>query len=172
MRIRKPLLMGEAPARTMRPGDPPFSSQSGQRLRDLLGVDDLASRFDLRNLLESWPGESGKGDAFPAEYAAHRAYDVVLELHERVVLFAGKRVAKAFGKGKLGYFQPQFTQVWNEEGGRVESLACRYVAVVIPHPSGVNRWYNSESNRIQAQAFFRELDRAITSWNTLQGEEA
>jgi uracil-DNA glycosylase len=165
IKIALPILMGEAPAKSMPAGAPPFSSQSGRRLRELLGVEDLATRFELRNLLESWPGESGKGDSFPAKYASHRAFDVVPEFHHRVVIFAGKRVAKAFGKSKMKYFEPDLTRVWDEEGGRISGLSAEYIACVVPHPSGVNRWYNDVGNRAQARRFFDELERSIKEWN-------
>lgn len=56
-------------------------------------------------------------------------------LRKRNVLFLGKQVAKAFGV--FEDFLVEFE--WNE--GR---------AVVLPHPSGINLWWNSEANRALA----------------------
>jgi hypothetical protein len=48
----------------------------------------------------------------------------------------GRRVAAAFGLASAPYLE------WTEARGRTW--------VVMPHPSGVNRWWNDEENRLLA----------------------
>lgn len=132
------LLIGEAPA--PRGNRRAFDGPSGDRLAQVMGMgrDELLGRVRARNLLRRWPGASGKGSAFPvadARAAARRA-----RLDADVVLLAGLRVAGAFG-ARAGFFE------WFELRGRR--------AAVIPHPSGVNRWWNDAANRERARAFLR-----------------
>ena len=132
------LLVGEAPARgTSRP----FEGNSGVRLRDLIG-DAAFNRLDLANLYKSpMPRDGHKGSYFPAVLARRKARRFDLPSYA-VVLLAGQRVAKAFGV-KARYFEPCLLR------GRV--------CYVVPHPSGVNRWYNVEINRHRAKHFFCAL---------------
>lgn len=61
-------------------------------------------------------------------------------------VLAGKRVAVALGV-RAAYFQRvEFAGSW---------------AVVVPHPSGVNRWWNDGQNLGRAKRFLRRLARGI-----------
>lgn len=64
------------------------------------------------------------------------------ELRGRLVVLAGKNVARAFGV-RAEYHE------W------LVSPGCR--AVVVPHPSGVNRWWNSADNREASRVFWTDL---------------
>jgi hypothetical protein len=95
------------------------------------------------NLIKRWPGPSAsrnKGDAFPLERAARAA--ARLELGDGPVILLGKGVAGAFG-ARADFFE------WFELRGRR--------AVVIPHPSGVSRWWNEPANRRRASRFIRSV---------------
>lgn len=139
----KALLVGRAPARRMA-GRGAFRGRSGERLAALAGtdLDGLLRAVDAANLLGEWPGKQGKGDAFPM--AAARAAAGVLDVSGRpLVVAVGKRVAAAMGLRRPEYFAP---------------AAWRGVPlVVVPHPSGVNRWWNDPVNVGKMHAFMRSL---------------
>lgn len=137
----KPLLVGEAPSRTSDP-DRPFSGRSGDRLRDLLGAP-LEDVFRVRNLLDTWPGPgNGKGSGWDADAARERALEVFDEIERGVpTVFVGRRVARAFGH-PYDY---------------LDVVGVAYPMVVVPHPSGVNRWWNDAANEARAKALLRSL---------------
>lgn len=135
----KPAIVGEAPSmRTSRP----FAGASGRRLAELAdaSLDDLRGRFRLVNLLAHWPGPNphGKGAAWNARAARDRAATVRLPPGS---LLCGRRVARAFGRSSQPFFE------W--VGG----------VAVIPHPSGVSRWWNDPGNYELARRFVREAAR-------------
>lgn len=141
----RPLLIGEAPGRASRR---PFEGRCEAQLAALAGVTVPALRAAvvMRNLLGAWPGAAAKGALFPLPAARARAAVLRLGARDRVVILAGKRVARAFGVQA-----PYLARV---------ALRGR-TAYVLPHPSGVNRWYNSARNRARASRFLRgvlELD--------------
>lgn len=137
-------ILGEAPGFN---GDPrlPLGGcryGSGKRLAKVIGMSQPVMRraFTLRNLLDEFPGFSGKGAVFPVKIARAAVGDFQCE--EDRILLLGKRLAAAF-RLNVNYFE------WVERDGK------QYV--VVPHPSGVNRWYNSPENRRAAREFFRGL---------------
>jgi uracil-DNA glycosylase len=141
----KTLLVGEAPARTT-VGARPFSGRTGARLAELAGVERLRDSFEVVNLLDRWPGPTGaKGSEFPMEVARARAAAMVprLVLRRRRVVLVGRRVAGAFRLARLPYLS------WE----RIDGLA---EVAVLPHPSGVNQWYNDPGNVERARRFLRE----------------
>lgn len=127
----RPVLVGEAPARGGNRA--PLDGASGDRLARMAGMADraeLLERFDAVNLLGRWPGAAGKGAAWPSGQACRAAARKPLR---GVAVLLGARVARAYGLGALGW--------WSWVRGE------RYVAVVIPHPSGINQLYNSPEVR-------------------------
>jgi hypothetical protein len=143
--VRRVLVVGQAPGRT---GDPtrPFDSRrgSGRRLAELAGVEAISDVADVVNVLDSWPGAAGqKGDRFPMGAARRAAARVDLGGYDRVLLI-GRGVAAAFG------VSAPFL-VWFPLRGAE--------AAVVPHPSGVNHWWNDGSNKERARGFFREVFR-------------
>ncbi|MCI4370856.1 MAG: hypothetical protein L3J81_05970 [Thermoplasmata archaeon] len=95
----------------------------------------------LENLLAFYPGREGKGAAFPKVVAANAARRVLAKLVPgSTLIMLGHRVAEAFGV-RVDYF------AW----GRIGSSR----AVVFPHPSGINRWWNVPANRRRASVFLR-----------------
>lgn len=150
------VLIGEAPGRSADPSKPvphlPLSSPSTRgKLIWLFGIGayDRALKF---NLFSSWPGKSGKGDLFdveaatPAMVAINRALDRI-DVEWTVVLL-GFRVAATMTKARphlLEYFAPWST--------------CNRTYVIIPHPSGINRWWNEKPNRDRAVRRCRKIGR-------------
>jgi len=116
---------------------------SGRRLSDLSGVP-VAEWADLANLLSAWPGYAAhKGDRFPLP-AARAAADRLMRTNRqhRVLLLLGRGVAQAFGLDDLPFFK------WRRlAGGRL--------VAVVPHPSGVSRWWNEAPRRVTAREFLR-----------------
>jgi hypothetical protein len=105
-------------------------------------AEEFRASFRLVNLLRDWPGKApgGCGDAFPmleARLAARR-----FKMARRTAL-AGRLVAQAFGLGRVPYFE------WRRFG--------RDDVVVIPHPSGINRWWNDRHNRARVGVFLQGL---------------
>ena len=137
----KPLILGEAPSKS---GDQyfmfPLSGAVGQRLCTLAGLTPdargtqygryywpLRKRFDLRNLLERYPGPAGRGAAFPLRTATEAWGALAPQLSGRVVVLLGRRLAGL--AGVEDFF------VWRNVGG--------VRLMVIPHPSALNSYYNS-----------------------------
>lgn len=143
--MSRPLLVGEAPGRRAKPGDRPFDGRCGSRLSDLIGRD-VHECFDVVNLLDEWPGPggSGKGDAFPAELATNAALELLKRDSHGTIVLAGARVVAAF---KLST---------RPLGG---SISGSRVYFHVPHPSGVNRWWNDPVNAAQAGALLRLVAR-------------
>lgn len=130
-------MIGQAPGRG--PPTAPLAGRAGQKLADLHGVphaEFMATRRVI-NLLDKWPGKAGKGDAFPLAEAKRRTALFDLRQWDRV-LFLGKNVARAFS------FRVPFLE-WRPLGGAL--------CAVVPHTSGVNRWWNDPQNEAAARRF-------------------
>lgn len=138
------LIVGEAPSRL---GDPaaPLEGKIGKKLARLFGLDteDYLAVTERMNVLEEWPGKDEKGDAFPLEDARELADKKKHLLMGRRVLFLGRRVEKAFGVVK----STALDWSWNAE--------LKALTAVLPHPSGVVRWWNEEENVKMAETFLR-----------------
>jgi len=150
------LLVGEAPNRWM--------SQDPTRARHVLFRRDLAELcglvlpdyyrcFARTNLLDYYPGRSGKGSAFPATDARRQAAEALehLDGFRRVVLL-GKRVGRAFlgrRQGGVNWYE------WTSDGGPPMA--------VVPHPSRVSRYWNDHANVQRATRFWAELATGILS---------
>lgn len=138
----KILLIGQAPNRT---GNPKaiLEGRLGRKIADLCGItfDEYVELFDRINILDCWPGKSGKGDVFPKAEAARQAMRI--KIHERdCVVMLGQGVARSFG------IKAEFLR-WTFLGStRV---------LILPHPSGINRWYNDPQNTRKARKIMHRL---------------
>lgn len=143
--------VGQAPSRTS-VGRPAFDGSSGDRLARHAGLcdrDELRHAFALFNLLSTYPGAAGKGDGFVACGRARRAVQRLRSrLRRRPVVLCGRHVARAFRADHLDWL----------EWARVDGLRV----AVLPHPSGVNMWWNDPGNRADARTFLDELPRRRT----------
>ena len=116
-------------------------------LASLLGLtlEEFLDSVEAVNLLAGFRGKqrNGKGDLFPAKEARAAADELRPSLRGRLVLAAGKQVAAALGASPT-YFD--------------ERIIAGCLIVTIPHPSGINRWFNRVGNRRRAK---RELKRLL-----------
>ncbi|MEE8551572.1 MAG: hypothetical protein V3T08_10005 [Gemmatimonadota bacterium] len=128
------LIVGEAPGRRgSRNLVDMLYEKTGVRLRNAT----------YRNLLNVWPGSLGKGSGFPVERARDRARRFRIRSHVTTVVIFGKRLAQAFDLS-ADYFEP------------VGRNGRRWI--VVPHPSGVNAWWNDWVNCAQARVFLEGLN--------------
>jgi len=145
----KTILIGEAQPRV---GTRPWEGRSGRRLEKLIGLPagTLHRFFDLRNALKAWPGHTGqRGDAFPERRAAKGLLKIVHGMEEGAsAIVCSRRLALSIG---------------------LEAAPCTWVRTdaetylgVLPHPSGVNRWWNDPKHRRDAAVFMKMA--AAESW--------
>jgi len=145
-----PLLIGQAPGKGWS-GDPEeiLCGKVGKRLAKLMGISFERYQVDTErvNLLDVYPGKDkgGKGDAWPKRKAESKATEMLPLLEDKTVVFLGRNVADAFGFSDLSYLQ------WRYGTGVAERVA------VIPHPSGIVRWWNDARNRKEAQRFLSAI---------------
>lgn len=144
----RPLLVGQAPGRTSRPDRPLIGGRAGALLIELSSVGGLKGyvrAFDRRNVLDAWPGRNGaKGDLFPLVDARASVAAMIPDLGGRRVIMLGRAVSSAFDLRYLSWFE------WHDDprGFRVAPF---------PHPSPVNKFWNSPTNRDRGRVFFRQL---------------
>jgi hypothetical protein len=132
----RPLVVGQAPAAGGRAIGP-----THVRLQRL-----FPGGHHFINILAEYPGPAPvKGDLFPMKAARARARRIqgTLARHEMVVAL-GRRVGVALDLRTPRYFEI-VDAPW---GGR---------AVVIPHPSGVNHWWNKPGRLEETIGILRGL---------------
>lgn len=105
------------------------------------------------NLLPFWPGYDRRGSAFPMREARAQARETILEIASATeppdaVLLAGRRVSAAFEFHVHHRGADYFDEV-------EVNLPCP--VFLVPHPSGVNRWWNEPENRRRARDFLVSL---------------
>jgi len=147
----KSVIIGQAPHKSaVKNFRPLIDGKCGYRLSETCGIEheEYAQIFNTINLIDEYMGKSGKGDYFPLKLAKEKASQIWPDLDSKydIVILAGKSVANAFGI-KAEYFQ------WI----KINDINL----VVIPHPSGVNRWWNDDSNKEKAKQFMRNLIKEI-----------
>ena len=132
------LAIGEAPSRR-NPDGVPLAS-----LLDRIGESTLRQHVvELHgmNLFKLPQPPAGKGSRFPMDEARERATDLLPMLRRRgrhydQLWLVGKRVAKAFGLGGQEYFVKAMSLC-------EVRIFCS--VVVVPHPSGVNHFWNDRA---------------------------
>tara|TARA_Y100000310_G_scaffold276127_1_gene293077 strand:+ start:256 stop:762 length:507 start_codon:yes stop_codon:yes gene_type:complete len=150
------LLIGEAPTLKYR-GMPPFSGPTGARLCEVFDAD-FRSYADAINILSDPQRRKEKGSEYNAEKAKENARLVADYLARTPwglftgIVFAGKRVAATFGFEDLEYFVPGELPVRTIKG------RWRWLKVwTMPHPSGVNRWWNEDCNLQKAKRWAQNV---------------
>ena len=145
----KPLIVGEAPGKNGN-ASKPIEGRIGARLATCCGLSlaEFLTTFDRVNLLDVQPQDSGKGMTFNVKEAARVAQGLEQTfVPGQFVLLLGKRVASAFGLVNVTYFD------W---------FALNHAkAVIVPHPSGANRWWNVQENELQMIRFMSGLVREL-----------
>lgn len=162
------LLLGESPneATEHRPElwllpDRSGIPHSANRLLKLAGYthSEFHRTFPVRdNLIHHLPEKAGRGRAFPralASASAGRVHASFKSAQLDAVVVLGRRLSRAFewheglagGKDML-YFAPSLLR---PRGASDEDWVT---AFVVPHPSGVNQFWNTHGNRELAATFF------------------
>lgn len=142
------LVVGQAPSRDGSGRRRAFDGASGRRLETIIGwpLRDLDG-WVFTNLLPSFPGREGRGDAFPIREARRAAEGKRLRRLMRdvdAVVLCGRGVARAFG-----VHEPFFC--WTNYGAVTPPM------IVIPHPSGINRAWNDPEATRQARLILRGM---------------
>lgn len=158
MTANKVLLIGESPSKAETPADQALAGRIGKRLAQLLGLSesDYFATFDRVNLLPAFigkrPGEAAaKWPAQEASIAADQMRTSGLLSARPLVILFGTRVAAAFG----------VQSEWFAQTSLPLGDDAQATVIVVPHPSGANRWWNSAANKKQAQKFFRKLSKQL-----------
>lgn len=164
----KPVLIGQAPGPNTDPELPLFplpKTSGGGRLFSLTGLSqsDYIRLTHRLNLLNYFPGSNKQGDKFPMREARAAAEAVRWFLADRVVIFAGRNVAEAFGYGSEYEFL-----TWYETERRRFHGAFRFA--IVPHPSGRNHWYNREENRVRSAVFWEGFRTMVLNQKTTVAE--
>lgn len=139
------VFVGQSPPRAAGPEFRPLSGRSGAMLARVAGIehDALLARIDALNIFDAYQGRAGqRGDAFNRDSATARA--AALPVDGRRVVYLGRAVARAFGHRRVEYLEPL-------TDARAAAAWC------LPHPSGINRWWNDRGNREAARLFLRVL---------------
>lgn len=162
--MTKTLIIGQAPSKET-VGKLPFSGKSGPRFASLLGVphERLWEAFEVMNLIDYYPGPpkdgTKRGDAFPRIEARERAAQMKPTLAGRTVVLVGMNVARAFGWGDLPFFtwqEVELPRIPKDNGG---FIASQTRVCVVPHPSGINHFWNNPENVDNARSFMTQIPR-------------
>ena len=140
----KPLIVGEAPSKNEFPPTP-LEGRVGRRLADCAGLTfgEYLTRFDRTNLLGERQEVKGKGFVFDMASARAAAWKLRSDIMRRpATVLLGKRVCSAFNLIDE-YFLEQ----------RIDGAPV----FVVPHPSGLSRWWNDVDNRMKMREFMRAL---------------
>lgn len=105
--------------------------------------------FDRRNLVDGVMWNRG--------LAKERAPRLWSELDGRVVAFLGREVADIMSQG-VGTLEPL---VWATPMGGILQDGGPARVCLIPHPSGLNHWYNNPTNRAAAAL---RLEQMYEDW--------
>jgi uracil-DNA glycosylase len=141
---RRPMIIGQAPARS---GGPPITGRCGEKLADLLGIsmEKFLETFVRGNLIQEWPGKSGRGDEFPRSLGIMAAFQIMSSgaLKDRRIVLLGREVARCF---RITPDKADYLDKVDLVGGR---------ALLLPHPSGVSRWWNCSRRSTAAKRALR-----------------
>lgn len=143
----KPLIVGEAPSKN-EVTERPIEGRIGRRLAALAGLtlEEFLAHFDRVNLLHERQDTAEHGFQFDRFAATKAARELGMTFqHDQVILLLGKRVADAFGMVDIKHFE-----------SRSFYSICGTI-FVMPHPSGVNRWWNKLCNKREAETFMRTI---------------
>jgi len=146
----RPILVGEAPGPNTDPYRPlncDESTSAGGRLRDIMRIDrdQYNMMFDKINLMPLKP------DRWSIPESREKADKLMRFLYNRDVFLLGKRVAHAFGMMERQFF---------------DGLHCgQTVLYVVPHPSGLNRWYNDAENVEISRQFWHDTIEGYILYN-------
>jgi uracil-DNA glycosylase len=147
------LFVGQAPSRET-DLKPPFTGKCGRFLAELLGTtqEQMLLDHDFINVLDRWPGKGIGGDKFPMREARVAADQKLLLLRDRHAVLLGANVARAFGIASFCY--GNWYNICRKLDDRIVVVAT---VTIVPHPSGVNRYYNDPTKRLIVAKFLRTI---------------
>lgn len=150
----KILFVGQAPSKET-DGKPPFTGKCGRFLADLLGKtqEQMLKDHDFINVLDHWPGKGIGGDKFPIQEARIAAKKKLDLMHGRLCVLLGHNVARAFGCSQFRYLE--WYEIRNPENFAEIVVP---LMTIVPHPSGVNRYYNDPDKRLIVSKFLRTIE--------------
>lgn len=123
---------------------------SGARLCEFMGMR-RSEYIDIRrrNLLDFYPGKLGKGARFPIGEArkAVTAIYAQNELTGSNILLVGMRLAEVFG------YKGEEILTWHHRKA--------YNYAIVPHTSGICRWWSNEDNKEQGVAFLHRVAEQV-----------
>lgn len=147
-RLSKPLLIGQSPSRITDSdkGSPAFIGVSGAKLASVIGMSQerMLEEFEAINLLDRFEGrtsENEPGDNFDLKRAKRAAS--LIRTKGRIVILAGSSVAEAFDLGDEKILQ------------KIERDGTTFV--LIPHPSSINKFWNSKEKTDRVRQLLRSL---------------
>lgn len=134
------VIIGEAPSPDRDIVEPLcIHTTSGRRLADVL-PGDYERDYRRRNVIEHRV-RPGKWNVWHKRRAAAQAGRILFEWDAPpILILLGRQVAEAFG---VDYRPCRATWIGNLR------------VLVIPHPSGLNRWWNGKGNRAKVRRFLR-----------------
>lgn len=150
------VIVGEAP--TTRASIVDLTGMTSRRLVGLSGLTrevfvQVAARI---NLVESPQPMIGGGRGFDRVAGRIRAAELTRRFTGRRLMLLGRRVSSSFGLDGE-YLSWELVRPW-------ATLFC-----VVPHPSGMNRWWNTPENRFRAGVFlahwFKVEALRVGLWN-------
>lgn len=150
----RPVIVGLAPGPRTPRGSPAVSPPVGEPLRSTTArvLQEALGRpvpevFATTNLLER------AGDEESIARIRERSASLIEMLRGRQVVAIGRVVGRALtGTACEGWMR---WAVLDPSG--LSSRTDLGVVAVLPHPSGLNRWWNDARNRASARAFLREV---------------
>lgn len=145
----KVLLVGHSLPRGYAPGTPAFPDNSARWYRKMMEVDDIHDWMDTINLVDR-DGMTTLVSPREEQEGISRVLRHIIETRPAKLLLAGPGVSKPMGLER-SYF----------EWGRASFNKHELQFCQVPHPSGLNRWWNLPLNRSEASLFFRSLKEAI-----------
>lgn len=120
----------------------------GNKVAALLGMTraEFIRKYRRLNLNDRWNGKNGRGDAFDEEAGRAAAVELLADCHAARMVLLGQNVARCFG---LEHHAPLSTGLFMN--------GIQFF--LLPHPSGINRWWNEPKNARAAQKKLREFVR-------------
>lgn len=135
------LIVGQGPSQH---GDPDRPLEgAATKLGPLLDITPalFINRYARINLNALWIGKAGKGDVFDTAEGYVAAKVLLRGSWTRYVLL-GQKVAECFG-------------IKSDPCTVVEAIGKHFL--LLPHPSGINRWWNEPVNRGRASLKLKEF---------------
>jgi hypothetical protein len=107
---------------------------------------------DFINVLDYWPGKGIGGDKFPLPAAKISARKKLMGLKGKLCILLGNNVARAFDCKQFRYLE--WYEIRNPDNFADVVIP---LMTVVPHPSGVNRYYNDTAKRLIVSKFLRSI---------------